>query len=542
MHTSSYKPRRTKHVVVAALTAFTLVLTLAPLVAFVAVPAAANAGPTAALGPELVKNGTFEHGVTGWHSADAKERLVVRHGSKRTHGSVWSARGGSLTIHDAASTVASTAPGASYVFSADLRTQFGSLKGILRVREVSASSVTTYTRSFRLANMNWESVSLTVTPKKPGAALDVSIIGLDAAPFQPLQADNVSLRATMVSAPDPTGTPTPVPVPSTSPTPSATPKPSVTPRPGITPPPRPIPTPTATASPSPAPSTNPNPAPTAGPVAPPANGCGKEPMRGTKFGVTLDIPGGMNLREAWNYAKSSYGAPEIVRIFHPGAPSGWAAADVTEGATLSVSFKIEPRDVLSGANDAKLRAWFRSAPDNIPIYWTYFHEPEDNVESGRMTASDYRAAWQRIVSISREVCHPNLYSTLILMDWTVDPKSGRDFYDYYPGSAYIDVLGWDPYNPWQNNNAYRSPASIFDKVIAVANREGKPFAVAETGSQLMGGDDGTLRAQWLKDTAAYLENKGALYVSYFDTVVEGKYDWRLKDAPSKAAWDFVIGG
>lgn len=263
-------------------------------------------------------------------------------------------------------------------------------------------------------------------------------------------------------------------------------------------------------------------------------------MAGTQFGVALDIPGGMSLEDAWAHAKRSYGTPEVVRIFHPGMPN-WTAANVAKGATLSVSFKIEPKDVLSGAYDARLRSWFRAAPNDIPIFWTYFHEPEENVEKGQVKAADYRAAWQRIVAIERETCEPNLHSTLILMDWTVDPRSGRNFYDYYPGSAYIDVLAWDPYNPWQNNTTYRSPALIFDKLIAVSAREGKPFAIAETGSILMGGDQGAQRAAWLKDMASYLSSKGALYVSYFDTVTD-RYDWRLKDAASMSAWKSVVSG
>jgi hypothetical protein len=38
---------------------------------------------------------------------------------------------------------------------------------------------------------------------------------------------------------------------------------------------------------------------------------------------------------------------------------------------------------------------------------------------------------------------------------------------------------------------------------------------------------------------SYLESKGALYVSYFDTVTD-RYDWRLKDTASKSAWKSVV--
>lgn len=500
-------------------------MSVAPAVAGAVTPAAPTAQKVT-YGPELVKNGGFTQGIKGWRAGNTRQKLVLRHGSKQIYGSVWAARGGALVIDDVASTVASHKAGTSYRVSADVRTQYGALRGQIVVRETHGSKVKLHSKSYSLKGIAWKRVTFTVTPANSGAKLDVSLTGTGAARYQPLQVDNVSMKAITTS---PAAAPAPTPAPDPSGTPTATPSPT----PSTTPTATPSPTPTAT----PSPTASPTPPPSAPPVTNPA-GCKKQGMSGTEFGVALDINGGFSLQEGWNYAKSAYGTPEVVRIFHPGMPN-WNAADVAKGATLSVSFKVAPKDVLSGSYDAKIRSWFRAAPDDIPIYWTYFHEPEENIEKGQVSAADYRAAWKRIVSIEREVCQPNLHSTLILMDWTVDPRSGRDFDDYYAGTEYIDVLAWDPYNPWQNNTTYMTPASIFDKVIARSKAEGKPFAVAETGSILMGSDKGTQRAAWLKSMGSYLESKGALYVSYFDTVTD-RYDWRLKDTASKSAWKSVV--
>ncbi|WP_434811382.1 carbohydrate binding domain-containing protein [Microbacterium sp. bgisy189] len=435
---------------------------------------------------ELVTNGDFSQGLTGWHVAPGSpEKLVLREGSRSAYATLWRSGGGALRMGDVTSTVPSAKAGVTYELTAKVRTQNGSLTGDVRVDEVSTAGKLHHTAPFTLTDSTWKTVSTTFTTTRAGAQLNIAMVASDAKAYQPLQVDDVSLR--VVSGGGATSPTTPAPVEN----------------------------------------------PVSGACAP--SSFGSE----TDFGYALDIPGGKPLREAWAYAKSTYGAADVVRIFHPGVPN-WNAASVVEGADLSVSFKLAPKAVLSGQYDATLRSWFRAAPQSVDVYWTYFHEPEDNIEAGEFTAADYRAAWKRIAAIADETCQPKLHSMLVLMDWTVDSRSGRTFSDYYPGSASIDVLGWDPYNPWTNNTEYRTPASIYDKVIATSKAQGKPFAIAETGSMLMGGDTGAKRASWLRDIASYLDSQGALFVTYFDTIA--KRDFRLADAPSKAAWREVVTG
>ena len=103
------------------------------------------------------------------------------------------------------------------------------------------------------------------------------------------------------------------------------------------------------------------------------------------------------------------------------------------------------------------------------MYWTYYHEPEDNIEAGAFTAAQYRAAWQRISSLALRANNPRLHATLILMCYTLTPASGRSFADYYPGDAYIDVLAWDCYNQVWAKGQYIAPA---DPVRRCAERVG----------------------------------------------------------------------
>ncbi|MFD0853298.1 hypothetical protein ACFQ07_13740, partial [Actinomadura adrarensis] len=148
---------------------------------------------------------------------------------------------------------------------------------------------------------------------------------------------------------------------------------------------------------------------------------------------------------------------------------------------------------------------------------------------------DYRAAWRHLRSLADKAGNPRLHATLVLMSWSLEAESGRDWRDYYPGRDVIQVLGWDTYNLGWKKGRYDSPSTMYDRVLTVSEKERLPFGIAETGSFLIAGDKGDQRAAWIRATNAYLEKHGALWVSYFDLDWETG-DYRLLDAPSRKAW------
>jgi len=259
------------------------------------------------------------------------------------------------------------------------------------------------------------------------------------------------------------------------------------------------------------------------------------PLCGASF--TSEQPG-ETYQQAFHRLDTLYGGLDTVRVFYGGLPANWPGKLDAGNRPLIVSFKAAPRDILAGAHDAYLRAWFRAAPTNREISWTYYHEPEDNIRDGEFTAPDYRAAWQRLARLADEAGNPRLRATLILMGWSLDPRSGRNWRDYYPGRDTIDVLGWDNYNDAAAKGRYASPAEVFGRLVEVSRAEGLPFGIAETGSAIIAGDDGTGRAAWLRDAVRYLTEAGALYIAYFDLDwrEHSGVDYRLRDAPGAAAW------
>jgi hypothetical protein len=263
------------------------------------------------------------------------------------------------------------------------------------------------------------------------------------------------------------------------------------------------------------------------------------PSSGTKFGATVWPKTGESLPKAVARESADYGQLGVLRGFATGLPKGWANYTTSTNGDLVASFKAAPRDVLAGKVDAPLRAWFASAPTDRNVYWSYYHEPEDNIAKGEFTAADYRAAWVHLTALARST-NPRLHSTLVLMAWSVDPASGRNWRDYYAGNSTIDVLGWDAYNLVANKGRYDTPDHVFGKSIAVSKSVGKPYGFAEFGSVIAAGDNGTGRGAWLRSAGSYLRSSGSLWAAYFDAPVGGEF--RFVDGPSAAAWRSVMAG
>lgn len=259
--------------------------------------------------------------------------------------------------------------------------------------------------------------------------------------------------------------------------------------------------------------------------------------RKTLPGASLHLRSGEGFGDALRRSDRTYGPLRMVRVFYPGLPPSWngSRADVAN-RTVVVSFKAHPRDVNAGRYDSRLAGWFASVPRNVDVYWAYYHEPENDVEGRRFTPAQFASAFRRVSGLADKARNPRLRATLILMCWTLSPNSGRNFDAYYPGSAAVDVLGWDCYNTGVKKNRYAPPTEVFSRMIDKSRALGKPWGLAETGTLKISGDSsGSGRATWLRSVSRYLNEQKPLWVAYYDYKVGGG-DYRLLDAPSQNAW------
>jgi hypothetical protein len=258
----------------------------------------------------------------------------------------------------------------------------------------------------------------------------------------------------------------------------------------------------------------------------------------TKFGASVDA-GHMAWSRAVARSDSWYAHLDMIRVFYPGLPQAWPGRAGSVHRPTAVSFKASPRSVLSGKYDSFFTHWFKTAPRDRTTWWTYFHEPEDNIEAGEFSATQYRAAWSHLHRLSERAHNARLRPTLTLMCYTLSKYSHRNPASYYPGS-WIRTVAFDCYNRRGGSGHYIMPRLLFRSASAWAHHHHAAFAVAEFGSVIARGDNGTRRARWLHVCARYLRLHHAQYVSYFDSTVGG--DYRLTDAKSRSAWRSIVAG
>jgi hypothetical protein len=237
---------------------------------------------------------------------------------------------------------------------------------------------------------------------------------------------------------------------------------------------------------------------------------------------------------------SEFGHMAIVRTYYSGLPNSNAWTTGRPAANKSaviVSFKAQPKAILSGQDDTALSHFFDTAPSGDPIYWSYYHEPEGNIADGEFTLADYKAAWAHVVSLARAAHNPDLHSTLILGGYDFRPGAHRNWKDYLPGGDIISTLAWDAYPPGsaKNQNPVAAPPDTFmAQEIAAAKSVGLPYGFAEFGLSTPVG-----RPAWLTDVGNYLLHSGALFATYFNG--NAQYPTlKLTDAGSVTVWNSFV--
>ena len=441
---------------------------------------AVNQGLSTGATDNLIDHSGFRYGADGWNIESTGDIDVART-SPGALGSKYALRMAATEVvdvhmEDAKENLPKTKKGEKYLGVVYLRTSGPSVTGALGIRELNGSKVVgTRSQQFTL-NGSWKRIEVPYTAKAAGNDLLVSV-DLSRIPAKAaVVLDHLRL---MVDGPG-SSNPTPTDPPTTDP-----------------------------------------------------------PGRGnsdTLFGASV-YQGGQSWDSAVAASDKRYGKLDVVRVFYPGLPSGWPGRAGSVDRPVVVSFKAQPSQILSGQHDDQLLNWFKSAPRDRDIWWTYWHEPEDNVASGDFTAKQFRDAYSRIAGLAKQANNPSLHNTVILMCWSANPNSGRSVPDFFPGRSVVETIGWDCYN--KSDGGYLDPETMFAKAIAATRNLGVEFGIAELGSKLRGGDGGSGRAAWLRKVADHLSDEGAQFVTYFDSLVTGG-EFRLQDSASQQAWREVV--
>jgi Glycosyl hydrolase family 26 len=146
----------------------------------------------------------------------------------------------------------------------------------------------------------------------------------------------------------------------------------------------------------------------------------------------------------------------------------------------------------------------------------YHHEPEATASSGLGSPADFIAAHQHVVSIFRQqgVTNVQWVWQMTAFSFRANPSDRRNANNWYPGDAWVDVVGADGYT-WRNcfghNEGWSTMASFADPVLAFARAHGKAASLPEFGAA-----DDARRAQWLQDARQYMAaNKDVLQSAFY---------------------------
>jgi hypothetical protein len=152
---------------------------------------------------------------------------------------------------------------------------------------------------------------------------------------------------------------------------------------------------------------------------------------------------------------------------------------------------------------------------NAPVLMAFHHEPEAAGSSHLGTPADYIAADRHVVSIFRSQGATNVRWVWQMTGYAfrARPSDRRYAANWYPGDAYVDVVGADVYN-WSHcyghNDPWTSLASLTGPVLSFARAHGKQASFPEWGSA-----NDSRRAQWLTDARTFMSSNTNVVSSAF---------------------------
>lgn len=189
--------------------------------------------------------------------------------------------------------------------------------------------------------------------------------------------------------------------------------------------------------------------------------------------------------------------------------------------------------IAAGGDDTYLRGLARQVSGyGHPVVLSFAPEANGNWYSwgwSHTPAAQWVSAWRHVVTVFRQQHVRN-----VTWMWTVNvpfPHSGP-VSDYWPGSAYVGMVGIDGY--------FAQPSDTFDSVFdpligQIRKLTAKPILISETA---VGPDSGPERGPQIRSLFAGVKVDRLAGLIWFDKAQDnGNYhqDWRLENDPAALA-------
>jgi hypothetical protein len=173
--------------------------------------------------------------------------------------------------------------------------------------------------------------------------------------------------------------------------------------------------------------------------------------------------------------------------------------------------------------------WANSVRDfGGPVWFTFNHEPEAKTNDASGPAQDFIAAWRKVITVFRQQGVANAKYVWIATSYSFSRTDNRRAALWYPGDAYVDAIGADPYN-WYNcrpgvNNPWWSLQQIIEplRLFGLAHPD-EELILTEFGSY----EDPAIagrKAQWFNGAQQLFKQPGweqFTAIMYYNSVGSG---------------------
>ncbi|MCW2636076.1 MAG: hypothetical protein JWQ99_2443 [Blastococcus sp.] len=260
----------------------------------------------------------------------------------------------------------------------------------------------------------------------------------------------------------------------------------------------------------------------------------------------------------WKWFDAAVGAVDVYRGYDSGFnyPT-WQDVPPSlshKGGINDYSFQLPPAEVAAGVHDTKLQTFIASTPMNIVL--TNHHEPEQEIQAGQFTFTDFRKAnahLNQLVDAQNVIDGGTRKVSVILMVSTFTGFQGRSPENYWPmttkgDGGTVDLISADVYAaPHATGTAgipigytdginWKAPGILMKPVILFAKTKKTDWAVSELG-YLEDVNDPARKADALRAAVAYAKAgrptatgpvyRPALWISVWDSK-GGRADWQLR--------------
>jgi hypothetical protein len=472
--------------------ALTALVVVAPSAVFFSQPA------EAAGSPNLVRNKGFERGLDGWRaSGTARPRLLRIHpGWTKKPGTaaarIRATRTGRARLNDVPNTVGRTTKGASYAAAAWVRTTTPNVRVVIRIREIRPGRLVSQSvRALRLTGTAWQKISVRHVGRTTGARLDLNFVVARLHRGKSFDVDGISLRKRSRVC-----------VLNSNLVPSCGVLWGGYVKPGAV----------------------------AGTTDWKTSYTGMESKVGRKFDIVKryhDFSNAGNSGAFPDAAERSLAAGGRIPHF------AWVSKNYSTGAVAKWA------DIAAGKYDATVVNPVATRLKNYggKVFLDFDHEMDGVTRTANGTPAQYVAAYRHLHNRFAAIGATN-----VVWVWVPTGYLGNvsKIAASYPGDAYVDWIGYDPYNfarchstTWRS---YESVISGFYNWLKAHGHGNKPFMLAEYGS--VAGPTAYARANWFRGQVTALKKYPNIKaIQMFNSSDGGSCNAEIsRDAPALDAW------